>query len=144
MHPANNEPVNGELRFNNINTPNAEVSLDINQDSLASEVFTHRNTVVGTVWVRFVESTDGPFTFSNNVIVNNNSDTPQGARITYYVVSDPSRIILRDNLSGAPSAGIVDSNGLLSANYARYLGTHGHQLGQPSERPNPPSGVVVE
>ncbi|MGE0030141.1 MAG: Ig domain-containing protein [Steroidobacteraceae bacterium] len=143
MHENNGEPASGEIRFNNINTRTAMWSLEVNQDCMGGEMFIGRNTIVGGVRLRCVQSTNGPFSFFNNVIVNNNPDTLSG--LTYYNVVDRSRISTVGTLYGGSDAGIVDSNGLLTSSYQQYLGTHGHQLGtSPIVRPNPPIGVVLE
>ena len=138
------EPASGEIRFNNINTPNAYFSLDINQDGQAADIHIDRNTLVGPVRVRNADSADGPFRFRNNVIVNNNSGTPAGSRVVLEAVSDTSRVVITDSLAGTSGSGIIDSSGALTGDFVRYLGTHGHQLGSPGDRPNPPTDVAAE
>lgn len=138
------EPASGEIRFNNINTPNSAWSLDVNQDSMAREIYIYRNTLIGRVRARNVDSSDGPFRFRNNVIVNNDAGTPSGSHILFENVSDPARIVVTDNLAAFPSAGVVDSRGLLAGESVRYIGMYGHQLGDLPVAPNPPSSVIVE
>ena len=137
------EPASGELRFNNVNTPRANWTLDINQDGQASQIFIHRNTLVGRVRVRNVDSADGPFHFSNNVIVNSDSGTPAGSHVVLESVADTSRITFDNDLAGSPGSGIVDGNGLLSGEFVRYVGIRGHQLGD-VDVPSPPSNVTVQ
>ena len=110
----------------------------VTRSGQAAEIHIYRNTIVGPAQVRNVDSADGPFRFRNNVIVNSNSGTPAGSHISQVSVSDTSRIIVTDQLTGLPSAGIVDSNGSLTPSYERYVGTHGHQLGQNPVAPMPP------
>jgi hypothetical protein len=138
------EPASGEIRFNNINTANSTWSLDVNQDGQAAEIFIHRNTLVGPVRVRNADSADGPFHFQNNVIVNGNSGTPSGSHITLENVSDASRITRNNDLTGYPGDGIVNSSGFLTSAYSRYVGTHGHQIGESGPVPMPPSGLIVQ
>lgn len=138
------EPATGEIRFNNVNTPNSLWSLDVNQDGMAREIYVYRNTLVGRVRVRNVDGTDGPFRFYSNVIVNSESGTPSGSRIVQEAVSDPSRVVINNNLVGSPSEGMVDANGLLTDAYQRYVGSVGHQLGVGSPIPLPPSGLSVQ
>ena len=137
------EPASGELRFNNVNTPGGSWSLDINQDGQASQIYILRNTLVGRVRVRNADSTDGPFRFSNNVIVNDDSGTPAGSHVVLESVSDASRVSFSNDLAGSFSAGIVSANGLLTNEYSRYIGVRGHQLGD-VDVPNPPSNVSVQ
>lgn len=137
------EPASGEWRFNNINTAGAAYSVDINQDGQAAEIYIYRNTIVGRARVRNVDSADGPFTFRNNVIVNADSGTPAGSRIVQESVSASGRIVIADNLSGNPGAGIVDSNGLLTSAYSTYIGTRGHMLGD-VVAPRPPASVTAD
>ena len=138
------EPASGEWRFNNLNVPGAAFAIDVNQDGQAAEIHIYRNTIVGRAQVRNVDSADGPFRFRNNVIVNSDSGTPAGSHIVQVSVSDTSRIIVTDQLTGSPSAGIVDSNGSLTSSYERYIGTHGHLLGASPEVPMPPENVTAD
>jgi hypothetical protein len=137
------EAASGEWRFNNINTPMATVAADVNQDSEARAVHVYRNTINGPARVREVSSEDGPFHFYENVIVNSGAGA-EGSHIEFVNVTAPGRVIIRDNLVGYPSDGIIDSNGFLANAYERYIGTRGHMLGDPAVTPMPPSGVVAE
>jgi hypothetical protein len=138
------EPASGEWRFNNVNVSGAQYAVDVNQDGQAAAIYIYRNTIVGRAQVRNVDGADGPFRFRNNVIVNSDSGTPAGSHIVQVSVSDPSRITVTDQLTGSPSAGIVDSNGSLTSSFERYVGTHGHQLGLNSAAPMPPADVTVD
>jgi hypothetical protein len=138
------EPASGEIRFNNINTAAGSWTLDINQDGQAAEIHIYRNTLVGRVRVRNVDSADGVFRFRNNVIVNNDSGTPAGSHVVFESVADPSRIVITDNLVGNPSSGVVDSSGALASEFTRFLGTHGHQVGAPPATPNPPTDATAQ
>jgi hypothetical protein len=42
-------------------------------------------------------------------------------------VTDPSRVVMSNNLVGSPSQKILDDDLNLTPGYAKYLGTHGHQ-----------------
>lgn len=141
---GNGESASGEWRFNNILAPNASVAVDVNQDGEASVVYVYRNTIRGRAQVREVSSDDGPFHFYNNVIVNSDSGTPPGSRITFTGVSDQSRVVIRDNLVGSPNAGIIDTNGNLTGDYAQYVGSRGHQIGTVGAWPSPPTDFRVE
>jgi hypothetical protein len=114
----------GEILYNYIRSNQA---LQVNNDGMARRIDTYRNTFVGRVQVTGVGADNGPFTFSNNVIVNSDSGTPAGSHIYHDDVDAPNRIILSNNLAGNPNQNIVDANGNLTASYAQYVGTHGHQ-----------------
>jgi hypothetical protein len=111
-------------------------AVEINQDGLANNVHVYRNTIVGRVSVRNTDSGDGPFTFSTNVIINNDP----GSHIHYDNVSDPSRIVATDNLVGAPSQNIINQDLNLTSSYSSYVGTRGYQLNATGEiLPSPAS-----
>lgn len=120
----------GEILFNNVRG-NAPLALDLNQDSNAGLTHVYRNTFVGRVQVRNVDSSDGPFDIRHNVIINNDG----GSRVYQNAVSDPSRINIVDNLSGSTSTNIVDGIGNLTSGYSQYIGTRGHQVGPPIAGP---------
>jgi hypothetical protein len=135
MHPLQD----AEIIFNRIyNVPG--VALDINQDGLAGPTYIYRNTILGRVQVRNTDSSDGPFVFERNVIVNGDSGTPAGSHIFYSGVTDNTRIVQRDNLSGYYSANIVDSSGNLTEAFSQHVGVYGYQM---STYIRPPSGVQI-
>lgn len=126
MHESTTE---GEILFNNVR---AGVALDLNQDGMAGAIHVYRNTLVGRVQVRNTDAADGPFLLSRNVIVSEDRGY-RGSRVHLTDVTAPERIVLTDNVAGAPSGGLVDAAGRLQGKYARFLGTHGHLLaGVPS------------
>jgi hypothetical protein len=126
----------GEILFNNVRS--AAPALELNQDGQAIRTHIHRNTFNGRVLVERTDSADGPFYFSNNVIVNNDSGIPAGSHISHFEV-DPSRVVISNNLVGNTSANIIDANGNLTGAYSQYLGTHGYQLGSGSSVPAAPA-----
>jgi hypothetical protein len=135
----------GEIAFNTLLQPGADqIALDVNQDGMAGPTHIYRNTFVGRVRVRNTDSSDGPFYFSYNVIVNDDSGTPAGSHIYHESVSAPARVVITNNLVGYPSAGIVDATGMLTAGYASYIGTHGHQtVAGGATAPRAPVNVVI-
>jgi len=142
-----------EIRFNKVLNANDNYSSDIygaltvNYHDTAGVAYIHRNTFEGTVSVRRATSDDGPFYFSNNVIVNENSGTPSGSHISHIDVDDTSRIIIRedpdDNLVGSASDGIIDANGDLTEAYSEYVGTKGCQTTPSSTPSNTITGVTI-
>ncbi|HEX7011762.1 MAG TPA: Ig domain-containing protein [Steroidobacteraceae bacterium] len=129
----------GEINFNLVYEPNGEFALDVNQDGEAKRIDIYRNTFVGRVRVRNTDSSDGPFRFYNNVIINSDS----GTHIYQENVSDRSRIVAMDNLTGTLSQNIVDATGSLTGQYVQYLGTRGHELAD-IVRPAAPTNVTVQ
>ena len=117
------QTVRGEILYNISRAPTA---VDINQDGVAADIYLYRNTFVGRVQVRNTDSRDGPFRFYNNVIVNNDAGTPAGSHVYHMSVSDPSRVLISNNLVGYPNQNIVDAGGSLTSAYASYIGSHGH------------------
>jgi len=130
-----------EILFNRVSQSARDV-VEINQDGVAGPVHVYRNTLVGRVIVRNTDSTDGPFYFHNNVIIN---DDP-GNHIYLENVSDTSRVRITDNLTGTQSQGIVDANLNLTSGYLSYLGTRGYQIqgiAGTAPAPSAPSNVRV-
>ena len=110
----------GEI-LRNVVRAGSRDAVDLNQNGIAGRIMVYRNTFIGRVRVRNTDAADGPFVFTRNVIVNEQSGIHQEA------VQDPTRISLQDNLIGSAAQGIVDAQGNLSPSYATYLGTRGHQ-----------------
>jgi hypothetical protein len=128
----------GEILFNLIQ--GNQYALRLNNDAMATSIWTYRNTFSGgEVMVAHVTPTTGPFTFNNNVIVNNET----GNKLTVENNSAPARLIVTNNLTGTPGSGIVDSSGNLIGANTQYIGIHGHMRGAAGPRPNPPTSVTV-
>lgn len=125
MHDLNSAEISFNRVYNVTNSTSiGGTAVEINQDGMANNVQIYRNTFLGRVSVRNTDSADGPFTFSTNVIIN---DDP-GSHIYYESVSAPSRILLNDNLVGAVSQNVIDQNLNLTSPYANYIGARGYQL----------------
>lgn len=133
----------GEIRFNLVNTPAADGAFDFNQNGEAGVIYAYRNTFIGPVRARLVDSADGPFYLDNNVIVNDDDGVPSGSHVRHITVTDPTRIVLNDNLAGYPADGIVDANGDLTPAYSSYLGTHGYQISESMQPPTPSPAVFL-
>lgn len=139
-----------EIRFNNVKNAsdnygsNIHGALTANYHNSAGRVFIYRNTLEGTVTVKWATSDDGPFHFHQNVIVNRNAGV-ENSHITLYSVDDPSRVDIgtgaNQNISGYPGDGIIDSEGNFTPGYESYLGSYGHQV---SSVPTPRTLHVVE
>jgi hypothetical protein len=111
----------GEILFNNVLA--ADIALDVNQDGMAGRIDVYRNTLVGRVRVRNTDEADGPFRFSNNVIVSGDGGK---SRIVLEDVSAEQRVVASDNLVGSPSDKLVDASGKLTPRFAKYRGVRGH------------------
>jgi hypothetical protein len=145
---GNGETSSGEVRFNLVDlrgTSPTAMALEFNQNADSGQMFAYRNTLLGRVQVRNADAGDGPFRFYQNVIVNSDSGVPAGSHIYHEDVVMPSRIIATDNLTGSPTAGIVDAAGnLLGSFLTQFLGTRGHLRGAPGPRPSPPANASVQ
>jgi hypothetical protein len=95
-----------------------------------------RNTILGSAKNGRVTADNGPFYWQNNVIVNDSGD-PDNITRSVWSTTVPERLVIENNLTGTTADGIVDAQGNLTAEYAEFIGTHGHQLG------NPPSSIVL-
>lgn len=130
----------GEILFNNVKGAST-FGLDVNQDGQAGVFYVYRNTfqASGMIHARNVDSVDGPFHVTQNVIVNTGGSggaCPQ--RLWCPSLSDATRLVVTNNLQGAPADNLVDANGNLIGTNTQYIGTRGHMLGESSEPPPPP------
>jgi hypothetical protein len=125
---------NGEICYNLFNLPEiVDESWDngvvgLNWDGAAFRIDVYRNTIVGRAYVAAAGPEDGPFVWSRNVIVNAQAGVPEGSHVSHREVTDPSRVIIDNNLAGYPADGIVDPDGRLTDAYESYRGSHGHQI----------------
>lgn len=129
LNGNNHIVVGGEFRFNLIKADNAGETLQINQDGLVdTPLYFERNTILGRIGIVF-ETGDGPFHFSNNVIVNtDNAASPVNYFYSRAGTPNASQIIESNNLKGVTADGIVDANGLLTAAYESSRGSRGHEI----------------
>jgi hypothetical protein len=118
--------------------------LVINQNSLLGVSYYYRNTFNGGIWLRNTDSSDGPFYLTDNVIVNSqaaNGSCP--AKVNCEGVTDYTRLVLTDNLTGVSGDSITDSNGLLQGSYrTSWLGTRGWELGGDTRRFSPRLNLI--
>jgi hypothetical protein len=117
----------GEVCFNNLSVDGGQPSyaLEFNQHGEARAIYYYRNTIRGDILALNVATEDGPFTFDNNVIINGET----GNKIDEAAVTDLSRIVLNDNLTGVAADNITDANGVLQGAFrATYLNTMGHEI----------------
>lgn len=126
-------------------TTGKAVRLNSESVTTGGKVYVLRNTLLGGVEAIRTTSTNGPFYFNNNVIIN---ETTYQDKIQRTSIDDASRLIIQNNLTGNSSANIVDSNGNLTTDYSSYLGIYGYQTGLTSTPPlnlipNPPTGVSI-
>jgi hypothetical protein len=136
---ANNNN-NNTFEFNLVRNCGTGEGVVVNLNSSAGPEYYYRNTFVCPVTIKNVDSADGPFTFTNNVIVNANM-TYSG--LSYVNVSAPSRILRANDLTGTASTGIVDTTGALQGSYrTTYLGTRGYETGGESAL-RAPSGFRI-
>ena len=87
----------------------------------------YRNTFVGgTCLFANVASNNGPWNAYQNVVVNDNNVTDH---ITCSNCTDPTRLVLSNNLSGYMADGLTDALGNLTSAFAQFVGSRGYQTG---------------
>ena len=95
-----------------------------------------RNTYIGArILLQNLANDRGPVLFKNDVIINQLSNT--NGIDNLEDVSDGSRLIIDNVLTGTESDGIVDASGRLTGEYAQFLGTRGFELAS-TQRPKAP------
>lgn len=129
----------GEIRYcrvtgraSPLGTTNGEV-IALNNFNRTDAVHVYRNTLVGMIRIESSGTDDGPFTFRDNVIINNNITYPD--RITYDFAAAQANVVLGTgddaNITGAIGSGIVNEAGdlaLIGASRTAYLGSKGHEI----------------
>ncbi len=128
---------NIEINFNLIQMSQSDsVALRLISSNPSGPIYVNRNTFVGHVAADWLSNEKGPWTFAENVIINNFTSSDKIKRNSV----NEKRLILNDNLSGDFSDNIVNSQGLLTSNYSKFINSRGHQIGsQPSQPSQPPS-----
>ena len=133
----------GEVRFNRFK--GSDWAIEFGRDGECGAHWFIRNTFQGRIVAYNVGSgthdPDGPFTFHNNVIVNEDgsadpwpyiydSYNETGAQVAAYVDCETSPTPTgTENLAGAAADNIVDATtGELTAGYAAYLGEWGFEI----------------
>jgi len=93
-----------------------------------------RNTLVGGVEIKNVTSTNGPWYYTDNVIINGTG----GDKLTKTAIDFPTNLIISGTLSA--TSGLINSDGLLLDAYSGYKGVKGWQFKDGS---TPFDGVYV-
>lgn len=122
------------IYFNKLSTAtlsNDVFNMNSDSDLEFGDVFVRRNTIVGRCRINlWADGVPGTWTFSDNIIVNNDTGYDDQIYIGGYGVGSvtPNPYILVNNISGVPADGILDANGDLQGAYLTYLGTKGAQI----------------
>lgn len=124
-----------EILFNVVETGGGRINVNQSYQDIGFPVYIYRNTFMDNAEQKYVTAGNGPFYWKNNVIINESASSDKIDRVD---MKRSSRLIVKDNLTGSFADGIVDSQGSLTAAYAEFIGTHGHQLG------NPPSSISLK
>jgi hypothetical protein len=121
-----------ELCFNRFKVDSSFVMLLNHDGTQDAPSYFYRNTFEGGVIFDENHVGDGPFTFSNNVVINGNaaSDNPADSGITHNTAPDTmDNVTVENHTFGSSSDGIVDANGLLTGSYrTNYLYLRGHEV----------------
>jgi hypothetical protein len=137
----------GEILYNNIRDAGDTGecgAIRVNQQAQAGPTFIYRNTFDGRVLVEEVDDDNGPFTFTRNVIINSVAASGScPAKITCSDVTNFSRLVLTNNLTGVAADNIIDADGDLIEPYLTSDGPgsalpKGHMLD--ADEPPAPSG----
>jgi hypothetical protein len=114
-----------EISYNVIEESGGTVGLNTRQNAEGDAIYVHRNTILANLEQGRVDATNGPFYWYQNVIVNS-SVAPD--KMLKGAISAPERLIIENNLTGTAADGITDAQGNLTAAYAEFNGTRGHQV----------------
>ena len=114
-----------EISHNVIEAGGGELVVNSKFESNQLPCHVFRNTIMDGARQYAVYSANGPYYWSNNVII---SDSAAPDNIDLTSVNYPERLFLSGNLAGSASDNIVDAQGNLTAAYAEFIGTRGAQL----------------
>ncbi len=96
-----------------------------NRIATIAPIYVFRNTIVGRITLLNQVASDGPYTFSYNVIQNND-----GAESPWQYIFDSNspnaNVVPINNLTGA--SGLVDSSGNLTGANVSYRGSRGWEI----------------
>lgn len=138
---------NNEICFNLLHNTSGGESSRFNGHDVQGLTLFYRNTVIGRITLRAINSgqNNGPWIFDNNVIINNDN----GLYFHYSCGTNPQNYVtFTNNLTGNPAQGIINSNGSLTSNYSSYIGTRGWQTVNSTvidtKTPAIPTGLIID
>lgn len=115
-----------EICFNKILLPAAsDTAVSLLGDAACGAVWVYRNNLVGQAEVTDLTTSKGPWTWVDNVIVNNSAEAD---KITRTNVTDASRLISTGNLVGVAADNILDGSGNFTTSYLDQIGQKGAQV----------------
>jgi len=126
-----------EISHNLVETGGGKVRINSEQTTYGLPVYIFRNTFMDEVEQNRATSTNGIFSWTENVIVN---ETTYPEQIRRRNIDAPLRVVVTNNLTGNSSDNIVDSQGYLTQGYNTFIGSRGHQLGN---RISAPTALVI-
>jgi hypothetical protein len=134
----------GEVYYNRALLPDGVAAVYNLDSEVTGTLHSYRNTYLGTITLWNVDSADGPFLFTRDVIVNSNSaaspfngfnwsNSGAGAG-SWSGTPDTSRVTITSALVCAPADTCTDADGLLVGSYLTSHGPNsatpkGHMLG---------------
>jgi hypothetical protein len=128
------DPQSGEISYNLIRgasgaePTSAGMTIGRSKINTIGQHDVFRNTFVAEIEISNLVTADGLYTFTHNVIVNDQGAQSPWPFFTESSITDSSRLVRDDNLTGASMDGILDANGELTGDSLTYLGTRGHQI----------------
>jgi len=114
-----------EIRFNLVEQGGGRVAINNKYRADGRPIYIYRNTLMDGGLQFYVTETNGPFYWTNNIILGEDGHPDNILRRS---INAPNRLVIEDNLIGTFSDGIVDSQGNLTPAYAEFIGTRGEQL----------------
>jgi hypothetical protein len=135
---ASGQDTYGEAYYNRFLLPDGASAVYNLDSEVTGDLYSYRNTYLGTITLWNVDSSDGPLHFTRDVIVNTDSaDSPfngfnwsnSGAGAgSWSGTPDTSRVVITDVLVCAPGDGCTDADGNLTGS---SLTNHGPNSGTP-------------
>ena len=127
------EAADYEISYNLIKSNGGRPEINDTRAQNGGACYVFRNTFMDSCQQRDITSTCGPFSWNNNVIINDGS-VDSGfdyvdQNISVQQNNFPANLTITDNLWGNDAAGITDADGILQGSFrTTYLGTRGHEI----------------
>lgn len=154
---SDGDECSAEIRFNYFDFPTQNgLHLFHSKSGINHGVWVNRNTLRTRLLIETVTSSDGPYVWEDNVIVNADGGQSPWPFIQDASISDASRVTANipsnptlsptgvQNLAGASSDGIIDASGSLIGTYrGNFLGLKGWEFAEQGEGSPPLNAITV-
>lgn len=119
---ASTPGMTAEICYNCIRSDDTAFTLGVAKVTNLGQVDVYRNTFVGHIIIHNLVTADGPYNFRRNVIINSAGAQTPWPYFSEFAVSDQTRLVLDNNLTGAAADAIVDASGNLQGAYLTNYG----------------------